>query len=119
MDVLAPLQARALTPGQDFARTADPKSVDKVATGLESMFFSLLVKEMRETLEPGTLFGEDQGDVYGGLFDQFLGEHLAHSGALGIAAMVRKQLTAQNPHEQHPPQPTPPAGRRPAGPPLS
>ena len=83
------------------------------------MFFSLLCKEMRDTLEPDTLFGGDQGDVFGGMFDQFLGEHLAQGGSLGIAAMVRKQLTAQNTHEQHPRQPAhSAAGRRPAGPPL-
>ena len=124
MDVLAPLSGQALTPGQDLAtmaapkRNGDPKSIEKVAKGFESMFFSLLCKEMRETLEPGTLFGGDQGDVLGGMFDQFLGEHLAQGGALGIAAMVRKQLTAQKPHEQHPGKLSPAAGRT-AGLPLS
>src|SRR5437868_13330855 len=116
MDVIAPL------PGQDIARTADagrdPRRVEEVAKGLESVFFSMLCKEMRQTLEPGTLFGEDQGDVFGGLFDQFLGEHLAQGGALGIAAMVRKQLTAQNTHEQHPQRPAPAASVRKAGSPL-
>src|SRR5437879_2210439 len=113
MDALAPLAGPALTPGQQLARTAAPKStrdlrqVEQVAKGLESMFFSLLCKEMRETLEPGTLFGSDQGDVFGGMFDQFLGEHLAQGGALGIAAMVRKQLTPQSTHEQHPAKPAP------------
>jgi Rod binding domain-containing protein len=75
---------------------------------------------MRETLEPNTLFGNDQGDVWGGLFDQFLGDHMAQSGALGIAALVRKQLNAQNTHEQHPQQPAHPgAAKRSAGPALS
>jgi Rod binding domain-containing protein len=124
MDVLAPLHGQALTPDQNLATTAtatrngDLKNIEKVATGLESMFFSLLCKEMRETLEPGTLFGGDQGDVFGGMFDQFLGEHLAQGGSLGIAAMVRKQLTAQYTHEQHPGKLAPAAGRT-AGKPLS
>ena len=64
----------------------------------------MLCKEMRQTLKPGTLFGQDEGDVFGGLFDQFMGEHMSHGGPLGIAAMVRKQLMAQNTHEQHPQQ---------------
>ncbi len=111
MDVLAPLQGQALTPGLDLAMTAapthkgDPKSAEAVARGFESMFFSLISKGMRDTLEPETLFGGDQGDVFGGMFDQFLGEHLAQGGSLGIAAMVRKQLSAKYTHEQHPPQP--------------
>jgi Rod binding domain-containing protein len=127
MDVLAPIPGPARTPGQDFAMTAashrqgGPRNVEAVARGFESMFFAMLCKQMRETLEPNTLFGNDQGDVWGGLFDQFLGDHMAQSGALGIAAMVRKYLnTQQSTHEQHSPHPTPvsPAGR-PAGPTLS
>ncbi|HKI33793.1 MAG TPA: rod-binding protein [Gemmataceae bacterium] len=110
MDVLAPIQ------GQPLTRDAGQRRVEQVAKGFESMFFSLLCKEMRGTLEPGTMFGNDEGDVLGGMFDQFLGEHLAQSGALGIAAMVRKQLTKQGTHEQHPQQPAPAAGLRPAGP---
>src|SRR4051812_5028117 len=107
MDVLASLQGEAMTAGQDFVMTAasnrhgDPRNVEVVAKGFESMFFSQLCKQMRETLEPNTLFGSDQGDVLGGLFDQFLGEHMAQGGSLGIAAMVRKQLTAKYTHEQH------------------
>jgi Rod binding domain-containing protein len=122
MDVLATLPGQAMTPGQNIAmkaaptRDGDRRQIEQVAKGLESMFFSILCKEMRETLEPGTLFGGDQGDVLGGLFDQFMGEHLAQGGSLGIAAMVRKQLTAQAHHEQHPAKP---AAAPPAGPPLS
>jgi Rod binding domain-containing protein len=122
MDVLATLPGSALTPGGHLAMKAtatqdgDLRKIEQVAKGFESLFLSMLCKEMRETLEPGTLFGGDQGDVFGGLFDQFLGEHLSQGGSLGIAAMVRKQLTAQAPHEQHPAKP---AAGRPAGPPLS
>jgi len=125
MDVLTPLQGQALTPGLDLATTAaptykgDPRSAEAVARGFESMFFSLLAKGMRETLEPDTLFGGDQGDVFGGMFDQFLGEHLAQGGSLGIAAMVRKQLSVKYTHEQ-PPQQSARSGPNPgmAGPAL-
>ena len=126
MDVLAPAHGQAMTPRQHLAMTAakprdgDPRQVEAVARGFESTFFAMLCKEMRETLEPGTLFGDDPGDVFGGLFDQFLGEHLAQAGSLGIAALVRKQLAAMNPHEQHPHAPAHlGAARRTAGPTLS
>jgi flagellar protein FlgJ len=111
MDVLATLPGTAMTPGQHLATTAatqhdgDQRKIEQIARGFESMFFSMLCKQMRDTLEPNTMFGDDQGDVLGGLFDQFMGEHMAQGGALGIAAMVRKQLTAQAPHEQHPGKP--------------
>jgi Rod binding domain-containing protein len=66
-------------------------SVDAAATGFESMFLAMILKEMRQTLEGGSFFGEDNADVYGGLFDQYLGDHLAKAGRLGIAAMVKGQ----------------------------
>jgi Rod binding domain-containing protein len=72
-----------------------PQALDTVANGFESMFLSMLLKEMRQTLEPDTMFPQDSGDILGGLFDLFLGQQLAHSGALGIGAMVKKQLAAK------------------------
>ena len=71
------------------------RAIDTVANGFESMFLSALIKEMRQTLEPDTMFPHDGGDILGGLFDLFLGQHLARSGALGIGAMVKKQLAAK------------------------
>jgi hypothetical protein len=38
------------------------------------------------------MFGKDHGDVLGGLFDHFMGQHLAKSGALGIGAMVAQHM---------------------------
>ena len=52
------------------------------------MFASQLLKEMRKTLDPETMFGGDSGDVYGGLFDMFLGQQMADSGGLGLAKML-------------------------------
>jgi Rod binding domain-containing protein len=73
-------------------RSGGKQSVDAVATGFESMFMSLILKEMRQTLEPGMLFGQDSSDVQGGLFDLYLGQHLAQAGGLGIAKMVKSHL---------------------------
>jgi Rod binding domain-containing protein len=71
----------------------DPKAIENVANGFESMFASMLMKEMRQSLGHGTMFGDDKGDVLGGMFDYFMGQHVAPAGSLGIAAMIRKQLT--------------------------
>jgi Rod binding domain-containing protein len=75
--------ARAKIPNQD---------PQKVAQDFESLFTSMMLKEMRKTLEPGTLFGEDSNDVYGGMFDQFLGQHMANSNGIGLANMVQQTL---------------------------
>lgn len=104
MDALsAPLSPGLL--GMDLQATSslrpdrDSRALDKVANGFESMFLSMLLKEMRQTLEPDTMFPQDSGDVLGGLFDLFLGQHLAQAGALGIGAMVKKQLAAKYKHD--------------------
>jgi Rod binding domain-containing protein len=88
-----------------LTRSADPRSPEAVGVKFESMFLSQILKEMRETLEPDGLFGEDHGDVYGGLFDLFLGQHLAQAGGLGLARIVKHHLetTKKDEHPSKPP----------------
>lgn len=73
-------------------RQADPKSTADVAKDFESIFASMLLKEMRQTLEPGSMFGEDSGDIYGGLFDRFVGEHMTKGQGLGLAKMFESSM---------------------------
>ena len=71
------------------------RDINHVAEGFDSMFASLLIKQMRQTLDQegdGGMFGKDSGDVLGGLFDTFMGDHLAKAGGLGIGKMVKHQL---------------------------
>lgn len=79
---------------QDMQRLTDQIAAGKreqVGQEFEAIFTSMLLKQMRETLSEG-LFGEDHGDVYGGLFDMFLGQHMAKAGAIGIDQVVDKYL---------------------------
>src|SRR5206468_1381289 len=82
MELLSMPPVSAPTAGLDVtelagrARSGDPKAIDAVAGAFESMFVSLVLKQMRQTLEPDTMFGQDQGDVLGGLFDLTMGQHL-------------------------------------------
>lgn len=75
------------------ARSPDPAAIRQAAKQLEGVFVSLLLKSMRENAtEEGLFGGGDQSDVYGGLFDQFMGTHLAEAGSLGIDKMVETYL---------------------------
>ena len=65
----------------------------EVGQQFESLFVSLLLKEMRQSLSGEGLFPGDSSDSYGAIFDQYLGEHLAQGGAFGIAKLVNQQLT--------------------------
>ncbi len=67
-------------------------AAEQVAQDFESVFASMLLKEMRHSLEPGSLFGEDSGDVYGGLFDRFIGEQMAKGKGLGMSRMVQDSI---------------------------
>lgn len=77
------------------AALGGPRSGDTLASaarGLESTFLSLLLKEMRQALEPEGLFGKDGGDVLGGMFDHFMSQHLMQVGGVGMARALQQQL---------------------------
>lgn len=94
MDSLSTPNAMASRPLlSGFDSMPNPRqSPEAVGKAFESMFASMMIKEMRQTLDSETMFGKDSGDVLGGLFDQMLGDHLGKSGCLGIGAIVRAQL---------------------------
>ncbi len=75
-----------------------PPTDDRIAAtakDFEATFLSLLLKEMRQTLDTeggGGLFAGDTGDVQGGLFDLYLGKHLADAGGVGFAPAIERQL---------------------------
>jgi flagellar protein FlgJ len=73
-------------------KRGDKSAIPALAKQFESVFMAQLVKEMRQTLEPGTLFGNDPGDVYGGMFDLFLGKHLAGAGGIGLAKVLERSM---------------------------
>lgn len=104
-----------IPPSNSLPSTLDPnpdaRRVAQTARELEATFLTMLLKEMRQTFEPdGGLFPGDTGDVQGGLFDLYLGKHLADSGGFGLAAALDRQL--RTPHAADRP---PPAGGTVAG----
>ena len=98
MDVSSPTLMPLMPPATDpdalaaSLRSSDPRAVDKAAVGFESVFLGMLVKEMRQTLDSGGFFAQDTGDVYGGMFDLYMGQHLAQAGGLGLGNWLRRQL---------------------------
>jgi flagellar protein FlgJ len=89
--ISAPLAAK---PGATVASKAEAR-VKEMASEMEATFLSMLLKEMRQTLdteEGGGLFPGDSGDVQGGLFDLYIGRHLAGAGGIGLAAALVRQM---------------------------
>jgi flagellar protein FlgJ len=81
------VESRSTIKGAADARLAN------MAKEFEATFLSLLLKEMRQTLDAdGGFFPGDTGDVQGGLFDLYLGRHLADAGGVGLAAALVRQM---------------------------
>jgi Rod binding domain-containing protein len=76
-------------------------SPHEAGKAFESMFASILLKQMRQTLSSSGqgMFGKDPGDVLGGLFDHFMSQHIAQKGSLGIAALIEKHLAKGTGHK--------------------
>jgi flagellar protein FlgJ len=70
----------------------DAQAAQETATQFESVFLSLLLKEMRQTQQGDGLFAGESSDTYGGMFDLYVGDHLAKSGGLGIARLVTESI---------------------------
>ncbi len=64
-----------------------------VGEQFESLFVSMMLKEMRQSMSEDGMFAGDNSDVYGGLFDMFLGQHIASQGAFGISDLVKQNIT--------------------------
>jgi Rod binding domain-containing protein len=67
-----------------------------VAESFESVFASMLVKELRNTLSEG-FFGSESSDVFGGLFDLHMGQAMTEGRGLGIKQLVLSQWQSKSP----------------------
>jgi flagellar protein FlgJ len=74
----------------------DATGTQDVGEQFESVFVSMLLKEMRQSSSEDGMFAGDSADVYGGLFDTFLGQHIASQGSLGLAEMVNQQISPKS-----------------------
>ena len=74
--------------------SAVPSQIQETASEFESIFLSLMLKEMRNTLdqEEGGLFGGEGSDTFGGMFDMFMSQHLAESKPLGIGDAIESYM---------------------------
>ena len=86
------LQSRHLT---ELAKSGDKEAISHVASEFEGLFASTLLKEMQQTLETGSIFGEEADQVFGGLFELLMGQYIGQTKSLGIADMVQRYLESQ------------------------
>ena len=76
---------------QQLDSQSNQNRIEAVGVEFESVFLSMMIKEMRNSLDGGGFFGEESSDTYGGMFDLFIGKHLAESKPLGISDLLLEQ----------------------------
>jgi Rod binding domain-containing protein len=79
----------------ELARKSEAGRVEEAARKFETLFATVLVKEMRKGLSDG-FFGKGPGaDVFSGWLDEHVGGALAASGDLDIAGFIKVNLGAK------------------------
>ncbi|QCT89345.1 flagellar assembly peptidoglycan hydrolase FlgJ [Escherichia sp. E4742] len=93
------LKAKA---GEDPAANIRP-----VARQVEGMFVQMMLKSMREALPKDGLFSSENTQLYTSMYDQQIAQQMTAGKGLGLAEMMVKQMTPEQPL---------PAEEMPAGP---
>ena len=71
------------------------EKVQKVIEEFEGVFMSMMIKQLRETDSGEGFFPGDHSDTYGGMFDMFMGQHLARGSQTGLESLF-ESTTAKN-----------------------
>lgn len=94
MNISAIASGTSVTPGDSSA--FNPQEEAKVMKQFESVMLSMVLKQMRQTGSEEGMFPGDKSDTLGGMFDTYLGEHLAEAGGLGLMESLGGQLNSGN-----------------------
>lgn len=76
------------------------EKVRKVIEEFEGVFMSMMIKQLRETENGEGFFPGDHSDTYGGMFDMFMGQHLARGSQTGLEKLF-ESTTAKNQLEEY------------------
>lgn len=91
-----------LHPPVDLLRSAGElstlggRSTAEAVQQFEAVFVSLVLKQMRQSFAGEGWIPGDNGDIVGGLFDQYLGQHISDSGGFGLAASLLRSLDPEH-----------------------
>jgi peptidoglycan hydrolase FlgJ len=69
-------------------------ALHEVAQQFESVFITMMMKAMRDTLPKDGMFASGQMDTYQEMFDQQLALDLSRQNGIGLAAEIERQLSA-------------------------
>ncbi len=78
----------------------ESEKVQKVIEEFEGVFMSMMIKQLRETDSGEGFFPGDHSDTYGGMFDMFMGQHLARGSRTGLETLF-ESATAKSQLEDY------------------
>lgn len=78
------------------AQSADKpqEALQEAAKQFESLFVTMMVKAMRDTLPKDGMFSSSNMESYQEMFDQQLALDLSRKGGLGMSELIARQLSA-------------------------
>lgn len=76
------------------SRENPQEALHEVAQQFESVFITMMMKAMRDTLPNDGMFASSQMDTYQEMMDQQLALDLSRQDGLGLAAVIERQLSA-------------------------
>jgi flagellar protein FlgJ len=82
------------------ARTDSPEALKEVAKQFESIFLNNVLKSMREAKLADGVMDSDQSKFYNEMYDQQLALHLSSSPGVGLADLIVKQLSPEQPKNE-------------------
>jgi flagellar protein FlgJ len=75
----------------------DPqKAAKEVAQQFESIFVSMMIKSMRDTLPKDGIFSSNQMEAYQDMFDKQMAVDLSSKGGIGLAEIIERQITSSS-----------------------
>ena len=84
------------------ARKDSPKALKEVARQFEAIFLSNVLKSMREAKLADGIMDNDQSKFYNEMYDQQLAVHLSGKPGVGLADLIVKQLSHDQPNKDQP-----------------
>ncbi|WP_340121012.1 flagellar assembly peptidoglycan hydrolase FlgJ [Methylobacter svalbardensis] len=82
------------------ARKESPEALKEVAKQFESIFLNNVLKSMRQAKLADGAMDNDQSKFYNDMYDQQLAVHLSGSPGVGLADLIVKQLSHDEPKHQ-------------------
>jgi flagellar protein FlgJ len=76
------------------SRDKPQEAVHEVAQQFESVFVTMMMKAMRDTLPKDGMFASSQIDTYQTMMDQQLALELSNGDGIGLAAVIERQISA-------------------------